>query len=112
MVGDVELRVWVADEPRERRQGLSGMESLPDGVDGMLFSWEQAGLRSFHMRDTPMHLDIWWFDAEGRLVGMDLMTPCDAEPCPSYLSPGPIRHALETPAGEWALPAGGLLSSG
>jgi uncharacterized protein len=111
-VGDITLRVWVADEPAERQRGLMEVESLPSGVDGMLFVWDEPGLRWFHMENTLIPLDIWWFDGDGRLVGMDTMQPCEAAPCPSYPSPGPVVAALETVAGEWALPAGAVLSSG
>jgi uncharacterized protein len=111
-VGDVDLRVWVADEPEERQRGLMGVESLPAGVDGMLFLFEEAAPRWFHMGNTLIPLDIWWFDADGLLVGMDTMEPCEAAPCQSYHSPVPVVAALETLAGEWALPAGAVLSNG
>ena len=88
------------------------IESLPAGVDGMLFLFDEAAPRWFHMENTLIPLDIWWFDADGRLVGMDTMEPCSGAPCQSYHSPVPVTAALETPAGEWVFPAGAILSSG
>lgn len=111
-VGDEPLRVWVADTPDERSRGLQGVDGLPDGIDGMLFAWPEPGERVFHMEDTLIPLDIWWFDAGLRLVGSDTMTPCTAVPCPLYPSPGEVLRALETPAGERDLPVGAALSAG
>lgn len=57
-------------------------------------------MATFGMRDTLMPLDIWWFAADGTLLGSTEMTPCPADPCTAYGSPGEVAHALETPAGE------------
>jgi uncharacterized membrane protein (UPF0127 family) len=109
-VGDSTLTVWVADESPERRQGLRGVEELPQGLDGMLFVFEAPSSLSFTMRDTLIPLDIWWFDAEMTLIGSTAMVPCESEPCVSYRSPGDARWALETPAGELRFDLGQPLS--
>ncbi len=110
-VGDSRLSVWVASDSSERRQGLRGVEELPAGIDGMLFSYSSPVSAVFTMEDTPMPLDIWWFDADGRLLGTTAMTPCLVEPCVRYGSPGPIRWALETPQGTHRFLRGDLLSN-
>jgi hypothetical protein len=97
MVGDVELRVWVADDGAERSRGLRRVEALPDDIDGMLFTWDSPTETAFVMEDTIIPLDIWFFDDEGALVGTHAMTPCADEPCPTYPTPGPVQWALETP---------------
>ncbi len=104
--------MWVADTAAERTQGLSELSELPEGVDGMLFVWDTVAPRTFTMEDTLMPLDIWWFDSDRRLAGLDSVRPCEASPCPLYPSPGPTDRVLETPAGEVALGAGALLSNG
>lgn len=109
-VGDTTLTVAVADTPEERRQGLRGVERLPEGIEGMLFVFEEPTEVTFGMRGTSIPLDIWWFDAGGVLVGVTAMTPCPGEPCPVYASPGPVRWALETPQGEWDLSPAAVLS--
>jgi len=111
-VDGADLKVWVADSASVRSQGLMGVESLPDGVDGMLFVFENASLRSFHMLDTRLALDIWWFDADGHLIGSDEMEPCPEEPCPSHSSPDEVAWALETPLGDFDFPMGAVLSTG
>lgn len=110
-VGDVELRVWVADDPTERNQGLRRVEELPAEIDGMLFVWETPTPAVFVMEDTLIPLDVWFFDEEGRLVGADQMSPCLDGPCARYPSPGPVRWALETPLGVVELGEGDRLSA-
>ena len=97
MVGDIELRVWVADDGAERSRGLRRVEALPDDIDGMLFVWETPTPATFVMADTLVPLDVWFFDDEGALIGTHAMTPCAEEPCPTYPAPGPVRWSLETP---------------
>jgi hypothetical protein len=97
MVGDVELRVWVADDGAERSRGLRRVEALPDDIDGMLFVWETPTPATFIMEDTLIPLDVWFFDDDGALLGTHAMTPCAEEPCPTFPAPGPVRWALETP---------------
>lgn len=111
-IGDQTLTVAVADTPSSRQQGLRDVEALPEGVDGMLFVFEETRPAVFGMLDTLIPLDIWWFDEGGALVGHTEMTPCPAEPCPDYASPGSVAWALETPAGEFVFAAGAMLSSG
>lgn len=108
-VGDVSLTVAIAETSSQRSQGLRDVEELPDGIDGMLFVFEQTRPASFGMRDTLIPLDIWWFDAEGRLVGTTEMEPCPSSPCPTYESPGEVAWALETPMGEWEFASGDVI---
>lgn len=109
-MGETRLDVWVADESDERRQGLMGVEELPAGIDGMLFVFETPRPAGFHMRNTLIELDIWWFDGDMALVSTTEMEPCTAEPCTSYQSPGEIQWVLETPRGEIDLEPGDRLS--
>lgn len=110
-VGDTELRVWVADEATERRQGLMGVGQLPEGIDGMLFSWPTPVSASFTMEDTEIALDIWWIDADRTVIGSAAMEPCPSGDCVSYRSPGPVKWALETPVGEVEIEPGDRLST-
>ena len=111
-IDDHELTVAVADTPALRQRGLRNIASLPDGVDGMLFVFEEPRPATFGMRDTRLPLDLWWFDAERALLGVTQMTPCPEEPCPHYASPGPVRWALETPAEDYRFDTGAVLSTG
>lgn len=104
------LTVAVATTSEQRSQGLRGVSELPEGVDGMLFVFEEPQQATFGMRDTLIPLDIWWFDSGGRLLGSTRMEPCASEPCPSYGSPGPVVWALETPARQVRLVPGDTLT--
>ena len=87
------------------------VEELPAGVHGMLFAYAEPRSTSFHMLNTPMPLDIWWFDSDGVLVGTTEMEPCFVEPCASYPSPGRIMWALETPTSSYDFAVGATLST-
>lgn len=100
----------VAETSDQRGQGLRGVESLPDRMDGMLFVFEVPRAPTFGMRDTLIPLDIWWFDADGILVGSTEMEPCTTASCPSYGAPGDVGWALETPLGELELSPGDQLT--
>ncbi|HEY5578235.1 MAG TPA: DUF192 domain-containing protein [Acidimicrobiia bacterium] len=93
-----QILVAVADTEQRRRQGLMGVEDLGD-LEGMLFVYEEDVIVGFHMRNTPLPLDLAFFDGAGRLVGLTAMVPCREERCPTYSSPGPFRWAIEAPLG-------------
>lgn len=107
-VGDEEIRVAVASSEEQRSQGLRGVEEF-EGYDGMVFVFDPARTATFGMRDTLIPLDIWWFDADGALVGSTEMQPCAETVCVSYGSPGEVGWALETPLGEWEFAMGEVL---
>lgn len=84
-----------------------GMRGLPGfgGADGMLFDLGQAAdpaAVAFTMEGVGFPIDIAWFDADGSLVSIASMTPCDAVPCPLYRADGPYRWAVEAPVGGFA----------
>lgn len=97
-VGQEVLLVALANDPGERAQGLTGVEDFGD-LDGMLFVFEQESFTAFWMKDTPVPLDIAFFDSEGLLVDVLTMEPCEADPCRVYLASGAFARALETPVG-------------
>jgi len=91
------LDVEIADDPIERAEGLMGREDLGQG-QGMLFVFDDEHPRSFWMKNTPLSLDILFFDAEGRWVSSQLSTtPYSIKSLPSGL---PAQYALEILAGE------------
>ena len=111
-VDGVELTVAVADNADRQQQGLTDVEDLPDLLDGMIFVYDSPTSASFHMLNTPMPLDIWWFDSDDILVGTTEMEPCFIEPCVSYASPGRVLWVLETPLGEYKFGLGEMISTG
>ena len=82
-----------------RARGLMMRTSLA-ADQSMLFVFPDTDQRSFWMKNTLIPLDILYFDAERKLVSMQLnVPPCKADPCPSYPSNAPARYVLELPAG-------------
>lgn len=109
-VGEERLTVAVAETSGQRSQGLQRAESLPDGMDGMLFVFEEPRTARFLMNDTLIPLDIWWFDGDGVLLETAEMEPCAADPCERYPSPGEVVWVLETPLGATELETGASLT--
>lgn len=80
----VRFQVEIADDDRERQNGLMYRKSLaPDR--GMLFDFGQAGPRSFWMKNTYIPLDIIYIGADGIIVSIAAMTePRSEAPVPSH----------------------------
>lgn len=117
VIGGETWQVAVADDAAERSRGLMGVNEL-GGVRGMLFLFPADVTAAFWMKDTVLALDVAFFAADGSLVDLLEMTPCEADPCPVYRASGSYRYALEVPEGGFAdvedlrlepesLPAGG-----
>jgi len=94
----VPLQVEVARKPADHARGLMFREELPDG-QGMLFVFEQPRILNFWMKNTPIPLDVIFFDVEGQFVSFETMIPCENDPCPQYASEAPAVYALEVAAG-------------
>lgn len=94
------LLVAVADEPAERAQGLMNVTDLA-GIEGMLFVFADDVGDGFWMKDTLLPLDIAFFAGDGVIVDVLTMTPCAADPCPTYRPDGEYRFAVEVEAGDF-----------
>lgn len=93
-----EVAALVAASPEKRQRGLQEVEHLPDGV-GMLFLFDRDRTTGFWMQDTLIPLEIAFVTADGRIVEVLSMDPCEEEPCETYRPDGPYRAALEVPDG-------------
>lgn len=94
-VGDATAMVELASTPEERRRGLSGRESLPDGR-GMLFVFGAPAPQSFWMKDTYVALDIAFITPDGRIAEIVYMAPDSLE---THTSKEAALLALEMSAG-------------
>ena len=97
-IGDLELRVAVADTPASRSRGLMDVGDF-GGVEGMVFVFDAPTETSFYMKDVLVPLDIAFVGADGTVLEVLTMALCTADPCPTYPSPAPFMWAIETPAG-------------
>ena len=89
----------LATDDASRAQGLMMRKELA-ADHGMLFVFPDTQPRWFWMKNTLVPLDILYFDADRKLVSMQLdVPPCKADPCSSYPSDVPARYVLELSAG-------------
>ena len=100
-LGGARYAVEVADDDRERAQGLMFRDSLGSG-QGMLFIHEREEMQAYWMKNTRIPLDILYFDKARRLVSQQRdVPPCTlGDGCPPYPSSAPARFVLELNAGE------------
>ena len=96
--GEVRVDVELAETHDARREGLMHRESLPE-ESGMLFLYDGPASGGFWMKDTLIPLSIAFLDADGRILRILDMEPCEADPCPLY-DPGVVyASALEVNRG-------------
>ncbi len=79
-IDDVTLQVQIADTKPLQTRGLMFQEKLPYD-QGMLFIFEDEGVRSMWMLNMQFSLDIIWIDAQGNVVHIEK----DTQPCKSAL---------------------------
>ncbi|HEY6708236.1 MAG TPA: DUF192 domain-containing protein [Actinomycetota bacterium] len=96
----VTVRLEVAADPATRARGLMERGRVPPGT-GMVFLYPADVTESFWMKNTLVPLSIAFVAADGRVVSVAEMTPCAADPCPSYAPAGPYRYAIELAAGSF-----------
>lgn len=91
-----EVSVELALEPPHRARGLMYRTRMPAN-DGMLFSWTEAEVQTFWMRNTCIPLDMLFIAKDGTVAGILEQVPTmndapRAVPCP-------VRYVLEVNAG-------------
>jgi hypothetical protein len=95
------LDVRLAADDADRTRGLHGVADL-GANEGMAFLWDAPSDGPFWMKDMLIPLSIAFVDAEGRIVTILEMTPCEADPCPTYRANGPYTMAIEANIGWFA----------
>jgi uncharacterized protein len=110
--GEVVVPVEIADSPEERQVGLMNRESLPEDA-GMIFLFDEDETGGFWMKDTLIPLSIAFVDADGTIVSILDMEPCEADPCEIYEPGVTYRSALEVNQGafsRWGVQEGDRLT--
>ena len=104
-VGDPQrpVRVEVASTPEQRARGLMERDRLAADA-GMLFRFDPPAPaeQGFYMYRTRIPLDIAFLDADGRILDIQTMTPCDSRVavlCRVYRPGQGYHQALEVNAG-------------
>jgi uncharacterized membrane protein (UPF0127 family) len=87
-------------EAQQRARGLMEVTDL-QGYEGMVFVYPEDVENGFYMRNTPTPLSIAWVAADGEVVTIKDMEPCeDRDGCPTYPSDGRYRYAIEVFQGD------------
>jgi uncharacterized membrane protein (UPF0127 family) len=110
--GEFGVPVEVADSQEERETGLMNRESLPADA-GMIFLFEEDSSGGFWMKNTLIPLSIAFADADGTIVSILDMEPCEADPCEIYEPGAAYRSALEVNQGafdDWGVQVGDRLT--
>ena len=93
------LLVAIADQDAERVEGLRDALDLGP-YDGMIFVYDEDTSARFTMANTPLPLDIGFYDAAGALINRLRMEPCpqgtDAT-CPTYRPTDPTATRSRSP---------------
>lgn len=92
------ITVEVAATPETRALGLMFRRHLEEN-QGMLFLHPNVIQGGFWMKNTFIPLSIAFIDSRGRIVDIQDMEPCPAEPCQVYVSKAPYQYALEVRKG-------------
>lgn len=101
----IELRghrytVEIAQTDAQRARGLMFRDHMADD-HGMLFIHSVEEPLAYWMKNTLIALDIFYFDADRKLVSVSRHTPpCTlGDGCPPYRSDAPARYVLELNSG-------------
>ena len=102
-VDEVPLEVQIADTEPRRVRGLMFQDPLPSD-QGMIFVFDEPGLYSLWMLNMQFHLDMIWFDENGKVVHIEKdVPPCktalEITTCQSVVPEGDAKYVLEVTAG-------------
>ena len=79
-IDDITLKVQISDTKPLQTRGLMFQEKLPYD-QGMIFVFEDEGVRSMWMLNMQFALDVIWIGADGKVIHIER----NAEPCKSAL---------------------------
>lgn len=87
----------LAKTSAEKEKGLMFRTFLPENK-GVLFVYQDSGIRSFWMKNTLIPLDIIWIDKNNKIVSIKTAYPCN-ETCPSINPWKESKYVLEINSG-------------
>ena len=94
-IGEEKFTVEIADTEEKQVRGLMFRKSIPENY-GMLFIYGDEDIRGFWMKNTLVHLDLIYLDADKQVVDMFInVPPCKSAPCKTYISKKRAKYVLE-----------------
>ncbi|MFA5886589.1 MAG: DUF192 domain-containing protein [Patescibacteria group bacterium] len=97
-INNQKIRSELVYQPNDLYRGLSGRKSLPEN-GGMLFNFDESGIRDFVMKDMNFPLDIIFISDNTVVKIFKNLPPEGNNPQKIYNSGVAIDKALEVPAG-------------
>jgi len=93
-IGNVPMRVEIAQTDAERIQGLSGRKSL-ENVSGLLFVFPESDHHGVWMKDMRFAIDVIWISEELKVI--DISRNLLPQSYPKIFRPSrPAKYAVET----------------
>lgn len=92
------FQVEIVNKEPDRQRGLMDRENL-DQDRGMLFIFSNEDKYPFWMKETKIPLDVVWMDKNYRIVDIQTLLPCAADPCPTFTPSNNAMYVLEINAG-------------
>ncbi|MCZ6798246.1 MAG: DUF192 domain-containing protein [Gammaproteobacteria bacterium] len=83
IINGVTYTLEIAKTSKQRQQGLMFRQQL-DIREGMLFIYPQPGNHRIWMKNTRIPLSVIWLDENGVVIDVQILSPCDSDPCQSY----------------------------
>ena len=96
-VGNISVRVDIADTPAFHERGLSGRKTLLDG-QGMFFIFDHPDIYPFWMKEMNFPIDIIWIDEHMSVADITKSVLPSSFP-QTFASKVPVRYVLEVQAG-------------
>lgn len=93
-IKDQVFNLEIADEHKERRDGLMFRESLAEDA-GMLFVFDETKIYPFWMKNTLIPLYMIWISEDLEILEVQHAIPCEQEVCPQYVPSEMARYVLE-----------------
>ncbi len=93
-IGEMPLRVVIANTSEERAKGLSHRDTF-EGADGMLFVFSETDYHRIWMKDMRFPIDIIWIGEDLKVINIQKNVHPDTYP--NVFKPDqPARYAVET----------------
>jgi len=92
-----DYHLLVADTPEKWERGLMYVTTKQDihGLDGMIFTFPESGIRTFWNKNTLSHLTLYWIENK-RVVGIsDLPSIGETQVITTVSSPAPADTVIE-----------------
>jgi len=93
-IGDMPIKVSVANTPELREKGLSGTKKLADD-EGMLFIFDESDYHGIWMKDMNFPIDIVWIGDDKKVIGITEGAQPNSYPHTIFEPPKPARYVLE-----------------